>query len=828
MGLAAVLTASACFDLPTFPAGECGNGIIEVGEDCDLQPAPGHDVSLTCSASCRYECDAASPAATCPAGWGCGDDRVCRHGTGHFAVDGPTSFPASTLRAISVIGGVRSDVVGYSSGVAGHLRYDGGLHVSRFRINSDGALAVGDFDGDGRETLVLGADRLVVGWNADPVGDLRPMIALEPVPDDLDPSTQEVEVPEPGGRALALSTNAGHHYALYVVQGTSGLMLATLDPPVATRFPGIQGELSSLSKLLALGNIDTADGARGDEVAIAFDGGDRAWVIGTAISACAPPDACHVCAGGACFRYTPFRRSTVQLPPGLVVAGGTLFGDVDNSGAPDLLIIVAGGGVAVAYGDGAGGFDDGNPATPANAQIDPRFVAVADDAPALCNLNLSVASVGGTPLFASDLDSDGYTDYVTTTGIYLSTTDAQYCRSSGFHDAVTAAVLDYNDDGMTDVAVVDDGVGVIYSNGSDGTVFDPHPIDIPNGAAPRELVVGEFNGNYIDDLIVLASSAPGAPPDESWFVYGTHEIEPVVVTAGPVLVAGTSVLAGPFGVVPTSTDSLLLYGHDSMANRYFTASLVATPNGLISGMQVAPEGALSMLAIAHFTPGGGSDGELLAVTPSELSVWPGQGAVFRQWGARRAPTPPVLASGVVCHGDVDRDGVHELLALGDAGGVTTLHVYSLDEQGQPQEVSMKTLDGVRAPVMADLVDLDADGVADLLAIFEDGGVRAYLDVMGDAEPVVLSSSPARWAVASNQDADPALEVAVLGAALELYDLDSPERSAEIVPGISLGNAASVIVDVDVDRNGARDLVVGTTPDSVVVLRASTADEGDSR
>lgn len=82
-----LVVIAACATLPEVRSGTCGNGAVEPGEDCDtfvpsgMRCRPASEV-----AACRYACASGTSAPSCPAGWGCGSDGVCRRPAGTFRV----------------------------------------------------------------------------------------------------------------------------------------------------------------------------------------------------------------------------------------------------------------------------------------------------------------------------------------------------------------------------------------------------------------------------------------------------------------------------------------------------------------------------------------------------------------------------------------------------------------------------------------------------------------------------------------------------------------------------------------------------------------------
>jgi hypothetical protein len=82
---------TACADLPSVELGECGNAIIEAGEDCDSFDKYGKGVELVCrepgkTGECHLDCTPHRDGtrSKCPDGWGCDIDNLCRVPEGTF------------------------------------------------------------------------------------------------------------------------------------------------------------------------------------------------------------------------------------------------------------------------------------------------------------------------------------------------------------------------------------------------------------------------------------------------------------------------------------------------------------------------------------------------------------------------------------------------------------------------------------------------------------------------------------------------------------------------------------------------------------------------
>lgn len=114
IGLVVALAVSACTDLSDL--GVCGNGVVEpnIGEDCDGDGA-------ACVA-CRLVCEPAAehPDATCPAGFVCGKDAICRQPSGYFALPPRlVDVPGDSLAVADFDYDGYADLVGFGDGGVG-------------------------------------------------------------------------------------------------------------------------------------------------------------------------------------------------------------------------------------------------------------------------------------------------------------------------------------------------------------------------------------------------------------------------------------------------------------------------------------------------------------------------------------------------------------------------------------------------------------------------------------------------------------------------------------------------------------------------------------
>jgi hypothetical protein len=613
--MAAALGAflAACTEVPDLELGDCGNRVVEAGEDCDGfaeaglmcgPPAADTDVAGKATA-CFFVCDPGADALACPAGWECGPDRRCREPTQTFAEDEATTlpFPVEEFAVGDVNGDGYADLVGnQSSRVSMRLGSSTATLAGRVDVQAPepiGPLLFDRVDNDPLlDVIVPIADGLFTL-----VGDTR--TSLDPV------AYASLALNPAGGfRALPVEAFTGDSDRdLEILALTSdGMVFFEASSNNALAFPA-QGSIQTLVRDIAVGNID-ADPL--SEVALAFD---KKNVI-------------HICEGRA---SDGLERSlqvvcdrTVPVENPIAAAGGTRFADVNGDRALDLLVSVTVDGVLqveVRLNDGTGVFAAG---------VVSQLFSGDSAAP----------RANPWPIAVADLDDDNADDYVFSNEIVL-VADSGGLVPQGGVSAVKAAsdtwssatVSDINGDERPDIAVGLERADRIdfFLNSRDsgqGVVFNKFTLNLD--ARPRLLRAGDFDGDLVDDVAFVLGELGDERPNQVAVSFGNTSgsssppvvmgsfgaievLEPIVTSLGISDFDTITDLAVVFSTAePATRLANVLRGDSSrrMLSPFFLFNeqeQFDQPQGMVLGNFTArddePAVASDLLVISEFAPG---------------------------------------------------------------------------------------------------------------------------------------------------------------------------------------------------------------------------------
>ena len=701
--------ASACQDFVDPELGVCGNRIIESDEDCDDPSDP------RCGPSCRVLCDPRAEQPDCPALYLCGSDGVCRTPSGAFSSDA-VRIDEEGARWIAVgdlDGDLRDDlVIQFDEPDLKLAYYDPSSLTSVFEFLEPlaASVAVADLTGDGRAELFVAPEAIS--------------------PDLVEPALLSV------WRGTSDRTFSARHFATVRTEGTDARLLALtpapdrivelVDASTTRRWSSRAPEPSALPP------VGLAGTALGIATAVAdLDGGQcegeppqrpfsrNEIAFGLTGSAVVP--LATTCGDEAGIEFL----SEVALPAGVrMTEAGTFFVDANADDRLDLVVQGDDERVYLAYGVGDASFhSDPIPPTPSNTPGDARF----DPNPLLT----WTEGQPGRLLAVADFDQDDQVEVVTHAHYFAAPESCAETKCAVLtwpRPLLHATVADINDDGVPDLASIDDDILTLrLADPLREVAFEAHEREL--SGTGRHLVVGDFNRDTIADLAFVEASDDAhldaeetitifhGGPIGAWAMehFGPFgEVQDLVVDHGTTLVARLRDEQGKISGAFIEPDEPR---HDfGLAVREPVAVRVADQTAIAS-VVARPSDDTESLGLFGFVGGGLSPHDIHL--GDSLGIAPGAGI-------------RTLAVAV----DADVDGTDELLVLGthDSHGQVWLARLG-DDRRWRQQTTFATGPGFVRPLVdamwAEQYPTPGDGP---------GSTAAVGDVDGDGDPDVIATT----------------------------------------------------------------------------------------
>lgn len=480
--------AAGCKPWAQIAADECGNAVIEDGEDCDtFSPGSSRCRPPGSVGECHFDCkpDSAGNRASCPSGWGCDQDSICRQPTGDF------QRPIiSDVRSVGEVFAADWDADGRTDLVTSEPSNN--LSETRFTFHyfdERGSVeqsvsfplglinpSVGDLSGDGRADVLFSNGR---------VGALLGRADRTWIPQAF--TSYRVE----GSRVRVQSVldasieNVSAFVALTKIDGRLGLFTQDPQSAVLRALRFIEDPIETLTGFVSGDLLEDPEDAPCRELCLAWSGATRFLLV----NACRRESDTHE------IEWRERAESTwIELDPPAQISSRPLLADVDSDGHLDVLI-GTGRGPYVAYGDG-------NELTSA--------VAVGSDQRGPHEVWNSLDEM---PLAVGDFTADGISDFVFSKAL-VSTSRAPDGSTAyepllvNKSEAWTVGqIVDLNADGRLDVvAASHDALNITFLRNRGDADFTE--LSLPTNGPVLELEQGDFDADGVAD-IAYVEAAPG-------------------------------------------------------------------------------------------------------------------------------------------------------------------------------------------------------------------------------------------------------------------------------------------------------------------------------
>lgn len=732
LGLLCAL-GSACTEFPVIPASGCGNHVIEGKEDCDGFPTDEGTVCLRPGSAfeCHLDCSFAANGQQipCPSGWGCDADFVCRAPTGKFSESSLSpDVGAWSLTAGDFDGDGRDDVVSaepLDASGATRLRFNyfdeqGTLSETRLfpkamlsptinRISKDDALSD-------------------VAFTVGPIGVMNGRADRNWVPEVFSSYRRaNASVRIVGVYDLPVEWSSAFTTLISFSDGQSGFYLGNSQTGKLENRLSVPGTVAKLAGDLVSGNVnkDTKHSPCLEPV-FAMRGDKHFSVV----------DTCDTDELGTVIWRSEFSLTEIELVPPAPIDAAPLLVDMNHDDNLDVLI-GAGGGVYVAYGDGQALAAAIPYSYPDNPEPESRVFP------------------SGAPLAVGEFSGDEALDFVFPDRLVASATAYDYAiprygelRTRRTSPWTAAIIADFNANGRPDVVTASNGsLNIDFFNGIDTGFLSASQIS--TSAPVQFLAAGDFDADLTTDLAFSEVPAEGTNGTLKVAFGNAFALPGTPVTVGQVerIEALNSYRDG-------GLDNLTVCSHETVAD---------TPNGALTLLAGGPDRVpFAPLALTEFSS------KDLVQDASALAVVSGHFVSRDQSGvlalAFFRPRPPEKV--------VPRVNVWSVPAITEPGSTPVRWPDALDPRLRPLGVNFEDY-SVSADVAGTSADLDGDGFDEaIFAMPADGGSHCGILLIGANTRSSAESGSQETVIVDEPCADPQIQ------AVKFFKTE-PERAADL-------------------------------------------------